>query len=236
MAGQKPGPICSSKLGPDWIDAGTMCRSRTSPPGPLGCDCTQLPAPEADRSSSPHMPLAMRLATSLVMGATPKKPERLEGEKAMIQYDIELIAGSPFGLTPEGRKIVKVLHDLDARDGIAYGETGGARGDFYGTGITVNKDYHGNACQTILELVHEASHATWRAKHPLVKGKPESLKEATDNELFAQENELKIYTWLKDKQHLIVSDPEMEQRLKRQADGTLRSVIEAHEREERESK
>lgn len=32
MADRRPGPICSETLGPDWIDPGTSCRSRSSPP------------------------------------------------------------------------------------------------------------------------------------------------------------------------------------------------------------
>jgi len=168
-----------------------------------------------------------------LMAAAPKHPNRLPGEKEMIQDDIKCIAGSPFGGTPEGRKIVDLLHRFEASDDIAYGDTEGHRGEYYGTGITVNKEYYGNACKTILELVHEASHATWRAKHPIGKGKRESLDEATDNELFTQENQLAIYKWLKEVKHLCTSDPVMEMRLQRQAAGTLRPVIEANEREQR---
>lgn len=31
--GRIPGPTCSAELGDDWIDTGTMCRARSSPPG-----------------------------------------------------------------------------------------------------------------------------------------------------------------------------------------------------------
>ena len=34
MAGRRPGPICATTSPP--IDSGTMCRNRSSPPGPLG--------------------------------------------------------------------------------------------------------------------------------------------------------------------------------------------------------
>lgn len=43
MVERVPGPICISRVGPDWIDKGTMCRSRSFAPGPcnalerLGC-------------------------------------------------------------------------------------------------------------------------------------------------------------------------------------------------------
>ena len=36
MRSRIPGPLCGYKLGTDWIDDGTMCLSRSSPPGPLG--------------------------------------------------------------------------------------------------------------------------------------------------------------------------------------------------------
>src|ERR1700722_13412188 len=36
MAGQKPGPVCSTRVGDDWIDLGTSCRARTGKPGGTG--------------------------------------------------------------------------------------------------------------------------------------------------------------------------------------------------------
>jgi len=36
VAHRLPGPLCSSRLGPDWIDDGTMVRQRTDAPGVLG--------------------------------------------------------------------------------------------------------------------------------------------------------------------------------------------------------
>lgn len=34
MGTRHPGPICSARLGSDWVDAGTSCRTRVGPPGP----------------------------------------------------------------------------------------------------------------------------------------------------------------------------------------------------------
>jgi hypothetical protein len=31
-----PGPLCTTQLGPDWIDKGTLCLQRSNPPGPTG--------------------------------------------------------------------------------------------------------------------------------------------------------------------------------------------------------
>lgn len=36
MPERPPGPLCAERLGPDWIDDGTGCRSRTASPGPAG--------------------------------------------------------------------------------------------------------------------------------------------------------------------------------------------------------
>ena len=36
MGGHKPGPVCTTRVGDDWIDLGTMCRTQTEPPGMVG--------------------------------------------------------------------------------------------------------------------------------------------------------------------------------------------------------
>ena len=38
-------PLCTTALGRDWIDGGTLCRSRCNPPGPIGCDADAVAAP-----------------------------------------------------------------------------------------------------------------------------------------------------------------------------------------------
>jgi hypothetical protein len=40
----------------------------------------------------------------------------------------------------------------------------------------VNKDYSASMCQTILELLHEVSHAVCRDGHAIGKGKTESME------------------------------------------------------------
>ncbi len=34
MGKRPPGPLCSQRVGENWIDGGTSCRTRTTPPGP----------------------------------------------------------------------------------------------------------------------------------------------------------------------------------------------------------
>lgn len=52
-----PGPLCSSRVGNDWIDAGTSCRSRSGMPGPL------------------------RFVGTLILGALPPNPEKVTFDK-----------------------------------------------------------------------------------------------------------------------------------------------------------
>jgi len=44
MGGQSElGPLCTERVGENWIDAGTSCRSRSQPPGPVGLDRDSAP-------------------------------------------------------------------------------------------------------------------------------------------------------------------------------------------------
>jgi hypothetical protein len=208
MGDRKPGPICSSELGSNWIDDGTRCRSRTSSKGPLG------------------------ILMSLAMGAVPKDPSQAaqdEEDKALIGYDIQVIGSSQFGKTREGQDIVVILTRLHRNGNIAYGDTSAddGRGSWDGQIITVSQDFRQNLCSTSATLVHEASHALWRKKHPKPDGKDKSklFNDAVEDELHAQENELTIYTWLKNNKGCS-ADFLLDTRLERKKKGILRSVIE----------
>ena len=206
MGERTPGPLCGSRLGNEWIDTGTNCRSRSGAPGPLG------------------------ILTSLVMGAAPvdldaKKKE--DEAKIMFRDGINTIAASPFAKTPEGKEIVKLLRELFKSGNIRYGQTlDGSRGDWDGTTIRVNEDYRGIAYRTIPELVHEATHALWRKKNKTApKDEKDKWKADIDDELHARENQLIMYTHLRDKLGW-PKDSLMEMRLERQKNGTLRQTIE----------
>lgn len=64
MGERLPGPICGSSLGADWIDQGTMNRSRSAPPGPIRLSIAQMGPSEkieaALRRSLPMMPAEAR--------------------------------------------------------------------------------------------------------------------------------------------------------------------------------
>src|SRR5205085_1830172 len=154
MANRRAGPICSFQLGSCRAEDGRPYPPRACRPGPEGLDLPHSYHSEIDPYDVAPVPVVKK-PKAAVKSATPKMPERLPGEKAMLWDYIDRISKSPFGHSPNGRTIVHLLRRLDAQDGIAYGETGDDRGWFYGTGITVNKDYYANVCKTILELVHE---------------------------------------------------------------------------------
>ena len=202
-------PICSFLEGEDWIDSGTLSLSRLNAPVPTG---TAEPAAPA---------------------AAGRKP----GEKAMFDEDIKIIAKSPLGLTSAGKEIVALLREYQKRDGIVYGPTHGdppPRGEWDGTTITVRDDYYPNAYKTAVELVHEAAHVIWRRGHRLGKGKTESVEEGAANEYFAVSKQIAMYKWLRDVKHC-GADYELDRRLEQEANGTLKSAIEAREKESRGS-
>lgn len=204
MAGKPPGPTCSSRLGPNWIDDGTLCRTRSGASGPLG------------------------LVMSLVMGAAPRE-KKVDNEaqeaRKLFAHDIDVIAGSPFGRTKEGQEIVQLLRSLNAGGDIAYGGTlDDSRGDWDGKTIRVNESARGQMFRTISELVHEASHALWRKVRRKRNDAKERLEDDVADELHARENQLIIYKYLKEAKGC-PEDWELELRLSRQANGTLKATI-----------
>ena len=206
MAGAKPGPTCGFERGPNWNDEGTTCRSLSPAPGPLG------------------------FVMSLVMGASPQdklSKNDLRTMQAMFGVNIDKIASSPFGSTPEGKKIVGLLRRLNDGGNIVYGgNLHNTRGDWDGKVIRIDEAYRSSSYRTITELVHEATHALWRKTHPLSKsGTTASANDDIDDELHARENQLIMYQYLRDQGG--PEDAELEIRLQRQRAGTLRQSIAA---------
>jgi hypothetical protein len=144
----------------------------------------------------------------------------------MIVQDIDIIAGSPFGRTSEGKEIVKLLRSLNDRGNIVYGgNIKDSRADWDGHTMRLDESFRGVASRTIPPLVHEASHKLWRKTHPIQKNDTGRWKDDVDGEERAQVNELVIYRYLKEEKGW-PEDPLLELRLKRQANGTLRQCIE----------
>jgi hypothetical protein len=201
MAERVPGPICGSKVGDEWIDDGTLCRSQSSVPGPLG------------------------MVLSLVMGAAPVSDEQAE-TKILIDGCIDIIEKSPFIKTPDGPRIVKKLRELNKSGNIQYGGTlEDSRGDWDGTTIRLNADFRGKAYRSVPELVHEASHAVWKKDPKKRETEVGRREDDIDDELRSRENQLAIYVHLKDKLKWR-EDFELERRLQQLKSKTLRKAIE----------
>jgi hypothetical protein len=205
-----PRPLCTFFLEADFLDTGTTALARSPAPVPAGSE---------------------ESATA--------KPEMVEGQKGIFNVDIDIIASSPFGRTGDGKQIVALLRNWNATGKITYGVTHPIvdgdeppRGEWEGNVMTINHEFSTNLGKTIVELVHEASHAIWRGGHSL-KGKPESLEQAVENELFCVNKQLEIYKWLRDVRHF-PTDLVLEMRLEQVAAKTLRSSIEEHEKKIRE--
>jgi hypothetical protein len=200
VAGRVPGPLCGSNVGDEWIDDGTLCRSRSSAPGPLG------------------------IVLSMVMGAAPVSDEQAE-TKILIDGCIDIIEKSSFMKTPDGPKIVKKLRELNKSGNIQYGGTlDDGRADWDGTAIRLHADFRGKADRSIPELVHEASHVLWTKDPRKRKDAAARHKDNDADELRSRINQLIIYIWLTDKLEW-PRDTELEDRLKLLKDKLPKEVI-----------
>ncbi len=224
MSHRIPGSICLTKVGSRWIDDGTLCRSRSTPPGPLRPVSPRHPASYDINYSSPHLPGPFRMLASLILAATPDGTEGTVDPQTMIKIDIGEIQKTPFGRSETGQAIVRILKHLNNHKKIKFEETDD-RGGFLLGEITVNKDFYNNLWKSMCTLVHEASHAVWDANHPAKKGKPEKHEDLVEDEVIAETNELEMYKWSKTKFHG-VTDAELEKRLEKLQDNKLRAAIE----------
>jgi hypothetical protein len=91
MGERQPRPMCSTQLGADGVAKGTMCRSRSSPPGPIGLRSGHLSAQDkigkAIRRSLPMLPAeAQHLVQAML------SPESL----AIVASTLIVWAGSHF--------------------------------------------------------------------------------------------------------------------------------------------
>jgi hypothetical protein len=206
MGGRRlPGWICSFVCDDEWLNDGTNCLAQSSSTGPIGLD--------ADAAEARAMDAAMH--------AKEKRPKSDDITHFMIDEDIKLIVASPFGKTSEGAEIVALLKRLNKSRDIVYADTNGARGDWDRSTIRISEEYSGKIYPTAIELVHEGTHALWRQKH--AKG-GNSAKETVDDEFHAQQNQLNMYRYFRDEKGY--SDWQMDLRLKKLDDNTLRAGIE----------
>jgi hypothetical protein len=213
MSHRIAGPICVNKVGSRWIDAGTLCRSRSAPPGPL-------------RTEAPRLPWPLRMLSSMILAATPEESDGKVDPQTIIKIYIDEIQKTPFGGSDEGKPVVRMLKHLSKYKKISFKDMDD-RGGFSLGEITVNQDFYdnNNMWKTMCTLVHEGSHAVWDANHPPKRGTPEKHESLVQDELIAETNELKMYEWSKRTFHG-VTDDELEQRLQKLRDNKLKASIE----------
>ncbi len=242
MGDRIPGPTCASKVGPDWIDKGTLCRTRSSAPRPLG------------------------MLMSMVMGATPPREQEPadraleewranhEREKKQEQEDlkrdtpnhinkcIENLKGLPIGAwrsQQERELILKKLKELNKANMIEWVAQDDRGGHEKGK-ITINLDLHSGDWEkdawmkSAPVLVHEATHAVWSNSYfnpwrmKWNRDHQESCKDHPKGEAliaeetYAWDNELKVYEVLNGKG---LSDMLLEERLNRKRKGSTETMV-----------
>ena len=154
-------------------------------------------------------------ATRRKRKADEEEARQLAEDETLFRVNVDLIAGSPFGKSPEGMKVVQALRRYLGSRNVLYGGTlDDGRADWDGTTIRLNDNYRAKAVQTIVELVHEGSHVAWRSKHPKPTDPEAARKDDVADESLARKNQLAVYTWLRATKHL-PADEELERRLQR---------------------
>jgi hypothetical protein len=200
--GGKPGTTCGSQLGADYIDSGTLIRSRSGAPGPLG------------------------MVLQMAIGALPENDEEKQrklAHQSMFEYDIGEIEKAKIPEMKDKAEIVAVLRALNRELKIQYGDTlEDSRGDWDGSIVYISSNYEAKLYPTMIELVHEGSHALTTQRDARKGAKKPS---AAAEELQSQVNQLLMYSYLKKTRNY--DDQDMERRLKDLASGKLQKDIEA---------
>ena len=110
MPEKKPGPVCVSKLGTDWIDSGTMCRSRTGAPSTIG----RQPSPAALRPAPPKPPKRTGPAEAFKpFSASGPNPQLGKGLSDMICTDMVGIEAACKLVVVEWEKRAELLAEIE---------------------------------------------------------------------------------------------------------------------------
>jgi hypothetical protein len=138
MGGRVPGPVCSSRVGDDWIDDGTLCRAKSAPPGPAKAPANPDKAtfdaahgyslaPEARRKRAIDLQIIGNdyakgdqiridnesyLKQLIEIGSGGARKVRSDGGKGRLQFFI--VRGGAEGFLPDP------LRKIDARDNVTH--------------------------------------------------------------------------------------------------------------------
>ena len=245
MGDQIPGPICSTKLGGDWIDKGTTSLTRNSAPGPLGTLMSMVmgATPLSDDESVEKARAEWRKNQELE-----KKQEKEKLEKDTPNHvkkciaNLKLLSVGPGGAWRSVAERDLVLNKLEALNNerkISW-EAGEDRGGHDHGLITVNLDLHAGTWEqdawmrSAPVLVHEGVHATWGSNHyepwraQWKRNRAQSCKDHPKGEaliaeeMYAWDTELLIYAVLSAKG---LSDMELNARQTRKSAGSLEAMV-----------
>jgi hypothetical protein len=89
-------PLCTTELGPGWIDGGTLCRTRSNAPGPIGLDAdagTPMDGGAANKRPA-NPPPVTRTSTSSV--------KKESGADVDIDVTVEVVADAADSTLPAG--------------------------------------------------------------------------------------------------------------------------------------
>lgn len=247
MGGRIPGSICSSKLGAGWCDEGTMSRSRSSAPGPLGMLMSMIMAAAPPLSEEERAERDRQEWRKNNEAEKKQASESLERDTPVhINKCLRNLKHLPAGAWRSMQERDLILNKLDelnkahkihwVDDKEHEDERGGHdRGE-----ITMKMDFHWGDWEedawmkSAPVLVHEGTHAVWSNGHFNAWRKKWLLDHANSckdhpkgealiaEETYAWENELKVYEILKDQG---LNDSVLEARLQRKAAGGVEAMV-----------
>jgi hypothetical protein len=143
----------------------------------------------------------------------------------ILRDNVARLGKSPLTQSEPGKRTLRALQDYASRGKIRYApeeELDDDRGGWDGEEILIREDFRGNMVKTMPTLAHEASHVAWRKLHPVPAGKREPVDEGAEDEYLAVLHEVVVYKWLKESMKSLPEDFELENRLKRHLQGTLK--------------
>ncbi len=117
MAEKKPGPVCVSNLGSDWMDSGTLCRSRTGIPATTG----QRPHSAAPRPAPPPPPKRTSPAVAFkAFSATGPNPQLGKGLSDMICTDLVSIETACKLVVVEWEHRAEIVEEIELSNSPAF--------------------------------------------------------------------------------------------------------------------
>lgn len=172
------------------------------------------PGLRAARVTDPVGGKILEGSPTVFIGPAPPAPTT---DEETIDQAIENIKASPFGQTPEGRRVIAKIEQLRREGKIRFADLGPSiRGQSGSDGITANTTYNRDPQGTASELVHEATHQLDDDDYPGKTGNSIDEEERTNT------NQLDLY---ESQRRGGYRDPDLELRRADRLNGRLRDNI-----------